>query len=191
MIETSVIVQPQQVQPQQEDAVEPPAKPRKKPAGRTINDMITRAIERAGHSVDEILWVGSHDGGYGQSWAEFSAGLGRAMATRLASYSWYRRIYRGLPNDLVVVGDGWWLRTFNGNAFRFTTPPQYGGTDTKPLRAVMSYASRTTVAQAHAQLDKRLTAKEKRDAAAQLKAARRRARRGRVVRWGVRRRRRR
>ncbi len=59
-------------------------------------------LEEHERSSEDVLWVGSGDGKYAISWAEFA---------ELADQT-YTRDYNGqlVAKDLVVVGDKWWLK---------------------------------------------------------------------------------
>lgn len=61
-----------------------------------------QCIVKNGHTTDEVLWVGSDDGEYAISWADF---------VKIADFEYDPDNHRGLEvvADLVVVGDGWWM----------------------------------------------------------------------------------
>jgi hypothetical protein len=57
------------------------------------------ALADNGRSPHEVIWVGSRDGKIRCRWGEF---------TYLADFEYHDR-YGGIPFDLVVCGEGWWL----------------------------------------------------------------------------------
>lgn len=73
-----------------------------------------------GKSAKDVLWVGSHDGRYAISWAEFAA---------IAENTNYDSGFGGneIAMELVIVGADWWLERheYDGaECFRFKTMPR-------------------------------------------------------------------
>lgn len=60
-------------------------------------DDVLEELDRANKTPDDVRWVGSRDGNKALSWVEF--------VPIAAQYD----IHDGLPLDLVVVGDDWWI----------------------------------------------------------------------------------
>jgi hypothetical protein len=78
-------------------------------------------LEWSGKTPADVLWVGSFDGEYTITWAEFE---------QLANIE-YDSGYGGqeIANDLVVVGNDWWLTRseYDGSeGWHFNTKPQAG-----------------------------------------------------------------
>lgn len=58
-------------------------------------------IELEGHTVDDVIWVGSKDGTLAITWAQFE---------QLANFEYDDGFgSEEIAKDLVVVGDNWWL----------------------------------------------------------------------------------
>jgi hypothetical protein len=75
-------------------------------------------LEACEKTPEDVKWVGSGDGKYAISWAEFEP---------LADVEYYSG-YGGqdIVSDLVVVGEGWWLSRgeYDGSEWwMFNTPP--------------------------------------------------------------------
>lgn len=93
-------------------------------------------IERSGHTIYDVHWVGSFDGEYAISWEEF------AEIADVEYNSGYGSAE--VAGDLIVAfGDKTWLERheYDGSeCWRFYSPPT-GSTpakDVKPLRQVVS-----------------------------------------------------
>lgn len=82
-------------------------------------------IERSGFSVEDVEWVGSKDGLYSIAWNYFVS---------IADVEYDNRYgVVGIAEDLVVVGNGWWLErgeydgaewwSFNTAPFRLACKP--------------------------------------------------------------------
>lgn len=59
-------------------------------------------LKELGYREADVLWVGSRDGKYAMSWADF-----KDKFKNLEYDDWYGR--QEIADDLVVVGEGWWL----------------------------------------------------------------------------------
>lgn len=86
----------------------------------SIADRIRHRLKRLRLKEADVMWVGSMDGLFRSTWAEFVAGPGREKLR--AAYRLYhprRSTGTGLPTDLVIVGDGWWLQRDTGHRYSF------------------------------------------------------------------------
>lgn len=94
---------------------------------------VIRYLKKAKKTPADVFRVGSADGKWSMSWADFAAGEGAKNTTKF-------------PMDFVVVGDGWWLSTrklrYNFSLV-FNTPPPGHDPDGRPFRLedTMSYRS--------------------------------------------------
>lgn len=62
-------------------------------------------IKGSGHTESDVRWVGSYDGKYGMSWADFK----RKFRNVIYNCGFGAQ---EIADDLVVVGDDWWLERY-------------------------------------------------------------------------------
>lgn len=73
------------------------------------------ALAEAGHSPEEVRWTGSNDGKYAASWKRFA---------RLADREYIPEDDE-VHDDLVIVGDGWWLaRNWDDSEWEYFQMPK-------------------------------------------------------------------
>jgi len=92
------------------------------------------ALKDNGNEPSKVVWVGSADGEYGISWNEF------VEIAKDVDYD-YDNGYGGeeVPLDLVVVGNGWWLRRWEYNGiegWEYVSQP-YCKTGHKPFTVII------------------------------------------------------
>lgn len=85
---------------------------------KNLLEETTQELSRQQKTPDDVIWVGSRNGEYAMSWAEF-AGIANIE---------YDGGFGGqqIAEDLVVVGAGWWLERheYDGSErWSFETPP--------------------------------------------------------------------
>lgn len=72
-----------------------------------------------GHSIEDVIWVGSCDGNFAISWDDF---------TQIADIDYDSSFgHPEIATDLVVVGEGWWLEReeYDGSEWwEFKTHPK-------------------------------------------------------------------
>lgn len=69
--------------------------------GKIIKETVDR-LKELGYGESDVLWVGSRDGEFAMSWADF-----KDKFKNLKYDSGYGT--QEIASDLVVVGDNWWL----------------------------------------------------------------------------------